>query len=94
MTASTLINGTEVRNEHTATGNRLVCQVEGNLDGCRIELKQRNALGVESGFDDPDGKNIRGTGIRDLTVGSGTVVYPEFNGGRVAGNITVTITDA
>jgi len=95
MTISTLIGIVEVNNQHTCTGNRAIVQVEGNLAGSRIDIKQRQNLPDESGFDDPDGRNIRGTGVRDIAVTPGMIIYPNFNGGRNGNaNISVEITDA
>lgn len=96
MTQSTLINAVETVAEHTCTGARISVNIEGNLRDCRIELVQKNKLtGVESGYDDPDGRNIRGSGMRELTSQIGQVVFPKFIGGRLpATNISVNIEDA
>jgi len=96
MTQSTLVGDVETINEHTCTGSRVTVNTEGNLRGCRIELKQRNKLtGEESGFDDPDGRNIRGSGIRDVATQAGMVIFPKFIGGRLpTTNISVNILDA
>ena len=94
MTVSTSVAGTDTINEHTCTGTRIGILIEGNLDGCKISLKQRkNLTGVDSGFDDPDGNNIRGSGFRHLAVLTGQVVFPQFDGGKRNGNISVEIID-
>lgn len=99
MTISTQSAGTVTVNVHTCTGNSITVVSEGNFDGCRIKLMHRKNKGSASprqgyAFDDTDGRNIIGPGVRTVSVIPGMIIWPSFEGGKVNSDISVEIQDS